>query len=52
MKYKRNNSRCFPKGSFTLKQSGAELSKDHNKATAVVSKLQHSNASQSVDMPL
>jgi len=43
----------FPmrKGSFTLERSRAERSKDHNKATAVTTRLQRSNAAQSVDMP-
>jgi len=35
----------WSKGSFTL-----ERSKDHNKATAVTTKLQRSKAAQSVDM--
>jgi len=45
----------FSTPEFTLKvcsleRSGAELSKDYNKATAVTTKLHRSNAAQSVDM--
>jgi len=37
-------------GSFTFERSRAERSKDHNKATAAITKLQRSNAAQSIDM--
>jgi len=41
---------CMAKGSFTLKRSKAESSKDRNKNSEVTIKLQRSHAAQRVDM--